>query len=591
MKRLNKPLSISLAITIGLSSCSPGLTKTKIDGIPKTWHVQDLSFTGPYAQETPETFSDFKMDVTFTHETGHKFIVPGYFSADGQAAETSASDGNIWKVKFVPPLSGKWTYKAHFLSGHNVAIDKNAPSISAGFFDKATGSFAIWDADLDRNAVDFRKQGLLQDVRQRYLQFSATKKFFIKTGAGSPENILAYQDFDGTYDVGGTYFPALGENQLHAFAPHAKDAHEGDPVWQNDKGQSLLGAVNYLSDVGVNAQYMVVMNVEGDGQDVWPWVTHDNPHIFDVSKLAQWNRILTHMDHKGIVKDFLLSETENETWFEETDNSETDFSDTRKLYYREMVARFGHLLGLVWNLGEENGVVGNSGDERYRKPTSAAQRIAFAQFIADLDPYDHAIVSHNWPDSEEETYGSKLGVDAFSGISLQAHDKYSEKIAEWTVRSANAGRPWIISVDEPLGWEYGARPDDQVENREKEINEVLVPSLLAGGMGVDWYFGWQNNAPTSDLSNEDMRSRHNLWVQSARIRKWWERHVPFQDMTWQRYNDLEPALTSIEITQTGETQITRVSQAPDKTIALTQWKESEGRAKAKIIKFNPNGTD
>ena len=112
------------------------------------------------------------------------------------------------------------------------------------------------------------------------------------------------------------------------------------------------------------------MNVEGDGQDVFPWVSHDDPYVFDVSKLAQWQRVFEHFNSRGVLIDMLLTETENESWFEAMDGVEVgkDFSNARKLYYREMVARFGHLNGLVFNLGEENGVAGNSGQDPFRQP-------------------------------------------------------------------------------------------------------------------------------------------------------------------------------------------------------------------------------
>ena len=46
----------------------------------------------------------------------------------------------------------------------------------------------------------------------------------------------------------------------------------------------------------------------------------------------------------------LTQETENETLL---DNGET--SVQRKVYYKELIARFGHHLGIIWNMGEENG--------------------------------------------------------------------------------------------------------------------------------------------------------------------------------------------------------------------------------------------
>ena len=59
------------------------------------------------------------------------------------------------------------------------------------------------------------------------------------------------------------------------------------------------------------------------------------------------------------------------------------------------------------------------------------------------------------------------------------------------------------------------------------------PTLLAGGTGVEWYFGWQNNAPTSDLSNEDQRSRDALWRASAKVRRFFET-LPLRNMSARR---------------------------------------------------------
>lgn len=578
-----KGIYLSCAAAV-LQACSSSQSPNII-GSSQVWHAQTFSFKGPSVAETATTFTNFKLDIVFTHEDGLEVVTPGYFAADGHAAESSASSGAIWQAVFVPSKPGIWTYKAAFLKGPNIAIKTNpSAATSAGYFDGASGRIKIASTSIDFDALDFRKHGMLTDVKERYLQFKGSAKYFIKTGAGSPENILAYEGFDNTYDAGGTHFPALGASQLHSFSPHISDGNPSDPTWRDGKGQNLLGAVNYLSDIGVNAQYMLLMNVEGDGQDVWPWIDPEDPYVYDVSKLAQWERVFTHMDQKGIVKDFLLGETENESWFEFIDQTDMEFADARKLYYREMVARFGHLLGLVWNLGEEQGVDGNSGDERYRKATTVPQRLAFAKYIADLDPYNHAIVSHNWPDSEAATYGAKLGAPHFSGISLQAHDNYAQKISDWTQKSREAGRPWIVTVDEPLGWEFGARPDADVEDRKMEIEDVLLPSLLAGGTGVSWYFGWQNNAPTSDLSNEDMRSRHDLWVKSTAVRTWWEANVPFHDMTWQQ--DQEAFVHNTPLDQPAGT-IVKISMTEDGLIAVERVPSVEAGTDFQLSLIDP----
>jgi hypothetical protein len=520
-------------LALVLTACSSPSSNLNHQGDAKVWSPHLFQFTGPKVSESREAFLDYSLDIEFTHEDGHSIWVIGYLSVVNDGAPSK------WAAKFVPDAAGEWTYEYVFRHAPNIALNIQALNHGHGLKESGSGSFKVGRTTLDPNASDFRKKGMLQDVGARYLQFSGTKDYFLKTGAGSPENILAYADFDGTYDVGGTNFPALGENQLHEFEPHLKDVRDGDPTWGEGKGAAILGIANYYEEVGVNAQYLVTMNVEGDGQEVFPWVSHNDPYVFDVSKLAQWQTVFEHFNARGVLIDMLLAETENESWFEAFDGDQVgrDFADSRKLYYREMVARFGHLNGLVLNLGEEHGVVGNSGKDPYRQPTSVEQRRAFAKYIRDLDPYDHAVVSHNWPDSEEENYGPLLGEPDYSGMSLQVHHHYFDKVSDWTQRSEKAGRPWMVTVDEPLGWEFGARPDGMDPTRRREIEGVLWPVLMGGGAGVDWYFGWQNNAPTSDLSNEDQRTRHELWVTSAKVRRFIEKTFQLETMVSDRSED------------------------------------------------------
>ena len=540
----------------GLTACQKG-PEPQVFVIGDVYHLHPItiSFNGPLLSEVRATFTDYKLDATFTHiEDGDQYVVPGYYAGHGREADYGPDQfgddaQRVWQVGFTPPKAGEWVLDVSFVTGSNVAIDPEATSKSAEYFDGHSLSFIAHNVETHPAGTDFRLKGFLQDKQNRYLEFSETGDFFIKTGAGSPENLLAYADFDGTYDVGGTPYPALGEDQLHEFAPHVKDWETGDPTWgAQGKGKGLIGLANYYESVGVNAQYIVTMNIEGDGQDVFPYVSHTDPYVFDVSKLSQWQRVFRAFNARGILIDMLLTETENESWFEAMDGDVVgqDFSDSRKLYYREMVARFGHLNGLVFNLGEENGVVGNSGQDPYRQPTSTAQRRAFAKYIRELDSFDHAVVSHNWPDSEADTYGPLLGEADFSGISLQAHYDYYKRVFDWTEKSEAAGRGWIVTVDEPLGWEYGARPDDEVEDHRREIEGVLWPVLMGGGAGVDWYFGWQNNAPTSDLSNEDQRTRHELWVKSTAVRGFFEDNFNLETLTPRHSDNYEILTLNIE---------------------------------------------
>jgi hypothetical protein len=73
-----------------------GKGEIAISGELKQWHKVTLTLDGPFAAETdirPNPFTDYRMTVTFTHESGTpSYQVPAYFAADGNAAETSASE-------------------------------------------------------------------------------------------------------------------------------------------------------------------------------------------------------------------------------------------------------------------------------------------------------------------------------------------------------------------------------------------------------------------------------------------------------------------------------------------------------------------
>lgn len=88
------------------------------------------------------------------------------------------------------------------------------------------------------------------------------------------------------------------------------------------------------------------------------------------------------------------------------------------------------------------------------------------------------------------------------------------------------GKPWLVSMDEPLGWEFGLRPEGPHNNHDHARKAVLWGSLMGGATGVEWYFGWQNNAPTSDLSNEDMRVRHTMWQQTRIAQQFFTHRIP-----------------------------------------------------------------
>jgi len=270
----------------------------EIAGELKQWHKVTVTLEGPAAQETnhaPNPFLDYRLTVTFAHESGSpNYRVPGYFAADGNAARTSAASGNKWRAHLSPDKPGKWNYRVSLLTGKNVAVD-DAAARQASPALQTTGSFNI--APTDKTGRDFRGKGRLQYVGRRYLQFAGTGEYFLKAGADSPENLLAYADFDGTYPSKAAGISRADEattSPLKTWQPHLRDWRDGDPTWKDGKGKGLIGALNYLAGKGCNAVSFLTYNAGGDGDDVWPFVSRNDKLHYDCSKLDQWQIVFDH---------------------------------------------------------------------------------------------------------------------------------------------------------------------------------------------------------------------------------------------------------------------------------------------------------
>ena len=306
-----------------------------ISGELKLWHPITLTLDGPTAEEEGETnpFLDYRLEVTFT-QGGTSIVVPGYFAADGNAAETGATNGSKWRVHFVPRSTGEWTYTVSMRSGTDIAISDLAGQPTPQ--DGLTGSFTIGESD--KQGRDFRGKGVLSYVNGPYLQFD-NGDYFIKGGADSPENFLGYFEFDNTKDHGCQN--NVLQDGLHRYEAHVSDWNQGDPVWHNDKGKGIIGALNYLSSKGINSVYFLPMNTEGDGCEVYPWTEYGDDASerlrYDVSKLDQWDIVFNHMDELGLMLHIVTQEQENDQLLDGG-----SLGTQRKLYYRELMARFGY---------------------------------------------------------------------------------------------------------------------------------------------------------------------------------------------------------------------------------------------------------
>jgi hypothetical protein len=507
----------------------------EISGELRQWHKVTLTVEGPKARETdsaPNPFVDYRMTVTFAHESGTpSYAVPGYFAADGNAAETSASEGNRWRAHVSPDKAGQWTYRVSFVKGDKVALEEDAAAEPVAIADGLSGQFRV--EATDKVGRDFRAKGRLQYAGIHHLRFAGTGEYFLKAGADSPETLLAYQDFDGTQTL---------KVPLKTWQPHIKDWRDGDPTWQSGKGKGLIGALNYLAGKGCNACSFMPYNGGGDGQNVWPFVAAADKFHYDCSKLDQWQLVLDHAQARGLYLHFKLQEQENDdnrVGHNDGGPGEVsaaldggDLGIERKLYVRELVARFAYELALNWNLGEEN-------------TQTPEQQRAMARYIRDLDPYDHHLVVHTFPDWQERVYSALLGEQSvLTGASLQnAWNHTHERTVRWVEASAETGRPWVVANDEQGPADRGVPPDpgyDGFNGKTAEGDDVghdmhdirrytLWGNLMAGGAGVEYYFGYQ--LPQNDLICEDFRSRDQSWDACRVALEFMHEHeIPFWEM-------------------------------------------------------------
>lgn len=501
-----------------LPSCQENATKQAPLSVKK-WDKLSLSFEGPNAGEmlADNPFLNYRLDVTFTHPN-KTITIPGFYAANGNAAETSADNGKMWRVHFRPDQGGEWSYKVSFRKGKDVAVSDEKTVGEAIAFDGQMGLINV--------TPNTESEGRLQYTGKRYLQYAESGRYFIKGGADSPENVLGYKDFDGTIrgeDPKAREGEATAKKELHHFNNHLQDWKAGDPTWQNGKGKTLIGGLNYLASKGINSLYFLTMNIDGDGKDVYPYTSYEERSRFDCSKLDQWEIVFDHMDRLGIMLHVVLQETENELML---DGGDTKLE--RKLYLRELIARFAHHPRLVWNMGEENGPV-------HWRPEgqNTAQQKAMVDYVKTHDPYSNLTVIHSHSDqaTRDLLFNPLLGFQNLDGMSMQVADKSKihEVTKQWINASGKAGKQWVMCIDEIGPYWRGVDPDDRVDNNQDTVRaEALWGNLMAGGGGAEWYFGSKNHS--NDLDCEDWRTRDRMWEYTHNAVVFFEKNIPFYEM-------------------------------------------------------------
>jgi hypothetical protein len=327
-----------------------------------------------------------------------------------------------------------------------------------------------------------------------------------------------------------------GPEHLHTFASHAAD-FVADPVGlahrfgSPPRGTALLGALDYLASQGVNSLYFITNTHLGDGRDVWPWVVPSDKAHFDVSKLEQWERVFAHMSARGLQLEVVLEEHENDEIPVSQGGLGFGLTAERRLYYRELVARFAHHPAVHWVIGDESDYF----DDVVIMESLAAELRA-------LDPYANPIAFHGkhpcfsgcaepYP-SVLAQYAPYFTSSSFDSSAFQTSPG-SYNAATVALRSGQtSGRRWAHMGDEQS---LNAVPQNLAANRKL----ALWGNLMAGGAGIAWYPG---NAVASqyppgedlcdyfDLALEDFRVLEGYFVAARIARELFERELPFHAM-------------------------------------------------------------
>jgi hypothetical protein len=141
------------------------------------------------------------------------------------------------------------------------------------------------------------------------------------------------------------------------------------------------------------------------------------------------------------------------------------------------------------------------------------------------------VVVHTHADDkhQDEYLDPLLGFAHLDGPSMQIGNpnRVNERMKKWMIESGKAGKRWLVNLDEIGPHWKGVMPDSYDAAHDTLRQDCLWGALLAGGAGVEWYFGYRY--PHTDLTCEDFRSRDAWWKQST-IATQFIRQFPLQEM-------------------------------------------------------------
>lgn len=494
----------------------------------KRWHVYTITWNGPQDSESAVSphnpFTDYRLIFT-CHQLesgGEIYPIPGYFAADGNAGRTGATSGNKWRIHFMNQWPGTYSCKVSFRTGPNIAAsdDPNAGTPVVGIDgdsifidDHTTGDGVNSTNSLPPDMRYYGKIAYHNSDAHHVLKAMGTgtsdsTPWFL-FGVSSPSNFLADTQIVNT--PSGPY--------VKSWQPHVQDWNPGDttldPTLSNSKGKGIIGALNYLSGQGVNALSFSTMDIGGSDTSIYPFVHSNDYTHFDCAKLDQWLVIFDHAEKKGIFLTLKALTGANQSLLDSTE---------WKVYFRELIARFGQYCGISWDVGDDNTL-------------PFVQQQNMLHYFRTHDPFGFGAagdrsVAIGCPQGTESTIlsgflGDTVRINSvpdalLNTVSLETDARNGHApTLQWVRKSDSISTPgyspWIVTCGTQIPKDSAVPPDSGYSGftgatiSENDIRKnILWGNLMANGGGVTYSFG--NKLPQGDLTCQDFRSRQNMWA-------------------------------------------------------------------------------
>lgn len=503
----------------------PGRAQVALHGSAKTFHTLEVLLQGSVnycEQDRPD--DDQLLRGNFTHSSGKVIRVYGHWAGDGRASASEGRCGPVWRINFTPTLPGTWT----LMTEHHTGVAPKDLDFATGSDGELNGISTTLPVIANTDAVvpDFRRLGVVTNrksvdgIPSRYPYCTGVGRSIVWLGAGSPEDLLGFKGFDGTY--GGPRSPG-GCPTTHNSFYHDHDAHFVPdplaPLWTRDGqkyGRGLYGAINYLSTYGINNSCMLLNNDGGDGNNAYPYVACDSIGVFDLSKLEQWYHMMEYANSKGLHMELILAETENDDQI----YGSGSLSDDGFYYLKRVVSQFGSLPAVSWVIAEECDL----------DPAVATEVL---YIVNKLDAYDHLIGLHTRKRNRPPADGKGFGYwyDRLAGITAPADTNvsYAPMQVQGTLEPPDVtyesmwqdAEPymditdWVITVMESGTSSQGSLlPDGSTlfgNDSYRYRRQMLYAAMMRNFGGINVYFG-SSYPGSTDISCSDFGDYDTAWA-------------------------------------------------------------------------------